>query len=280
LLSSHSGNVVALVTLPNGDLASSSTDSLIKIWNITSPTCTVNLTEHTNSVNSLVLLKNYDLASGSSDNTVKIWNISNWIVKKTFNAGSIVWSLVELQNGNLAIGCNDGSIIIWDINNNTTLNISGQTSPVTSLVVLLNGYLISGNADGSIKVFDTTSQQFKYDLVNHTSRVNSMVVLPNGYLASASNDGKIKVQNVTEKLLITFTEHNLPVTSLIALSNGDLIEGSHAHNAILYSMNQMPSWINKVTFPVDSPHLVLSLAILKNGQLACGLDDGTIQIFT
>ena len=276
LLKSHSDQVVTLAALPNGDLASGSKDKLIKIWNTTSGDTKYNLTAHQNWVNCLVLLKNSDLASGSSDFTVKVWDINSWLVKKNINTGSIVWSLAELQNGNLAIGCDDSRIIIWDINNNTTITIIGQSNPVTSLVVFLNGDLITGYNNGFIQVLNISSQQFKYNLSNHNSRVNSMVVLPNGYLASASDDRYIKIHNVTENLKIKDIILNTVITSLTILSNDDLIEGSHAQNAISYKTD----WTAKDTFAIGNNLLVLSLAVLKNGQLTCGLSDGTIQLFT
>ena len=279
LLKSHSDQVVTLAALPNGDLASGSNDKLIKIWNTTSGDTKNNLTDHQNSVNCLVLLKNSDLASGSSDFTVKVWDINSWFVKKNLNTGSIVWSLAELQNGNLAIGCDDGRIIIWDISNNTTLNLTGQAAnPVTSLV-FLNGDLIAGYYNGSIQVFSIPNQQLKYNLNSHTSRVSSLVVLPIGYLASGSYDGKVKIHNVTENKLITdITVTN--VTSLAVLSNDDLVEGSsNGHNAISYSISSS-SYTNGLTFVVDNNHLILSLAVLQNGKLACGLEDGTIQLFS
>ncbi len=64
----------ALTVLQNGDLASSSADATIKIWNPNNGTLKRTLNGHNSSVWSLTVLQNGDLASGSSDYTIKIWS--------------------------------------------------------------------------------------------------------------------------------------------------------------------------------------------------------------
>ena len=65
-----------LFLLRNGHLASGSSDTTIKIWNVEGDGQLVRpLTGHTSYVYSLVLLRNGHLASGSHDNTIKIWPI-------------------------------------------------------------------------------------------------------------------------------------------------------------------------------------------------------------
>ena len=74
-LRGHNGDINALVVLPNGDLASGSSDDTIKIWNINSGTLKETLfSKDTGDVNALVVLQNGDLASGSTDNNIRIWS--------------------------------------------------------------------------------------------------------------------------------------------------------------------------------------------------------------
>jgi WD40 repeat protein len=65
---------MALTVLQNGDLASGSWDSTIKIWNPIDGTLKRTLNEHTDEVCALTVLQNGDLASGSRDKTIKIWS--------------------------------------------------------------------------------------------------------------------------------------------------------------------------------------------------------------
>jgi WD40 repeat protein len=72
-LTGHTNFVQTLATLPNGNLASGSWDSTIKIWNPSTGSLVYTLTGHTNEVYSLATLPNGNLASGSYDSTIKIW---------------------------------------------------------------------------------------------------------------------------------------------------------------------------------------------------------------
>jgi phospholipase A-2-activating protein len=59
--------------LVNGDLASGSEDTTIKIWDSSTWELKRTLTGHISYVTSLAVLQNGDLASGSYDQTLKIW---------------------------------------------------------------------------------------------------------------------------------------------------------------------------------------------------------------
>ncbi len=78
-LNGHTDIVCALTVLQNGDLASGSGDSTIKLWNPIDGTlkrwniCFIKINGHNDYVFALTVLQNGDLASGS-DTTIKIWS--------------------------------------------------------------------------------------------------------------------------------------------------------------------------------------------------------------
>ncbi len=71
----HIYDVSTLTVLQNGDLASGSYDTTIKIWNPIDGTLKRTLIGHIFSVSAFTVLQNGDLASGSSDFAIKIWNL-------------------------------------------------------------------------------------------------------------------------------------------------------------------------------------------------------------
>ena len=73
-LTGHTGYLMALVELQNGDVISGSADTTIKVWDMKTRTCIATLTGHTNWVWTLVELQNGDVISGSGDNTIKVWS--------------------------------------------------------------------------------------------------------------------------------------------------------------------------------------------------------------
>ena len=73
-LNGHTNRVYALTTLPNGDLASASSDQTLKIWNPNDGNLKLTLNGHNSLVKALTTLPNGDLVSGADDKTIKIWN--------------------------------------------------------------------------------------------------------------------------------------------------------------------------------------------------------------
>jgi WD40 repeat protein len=106
---------LALTVLQNGDLASGSGDTSIKIWNPIDGTLKKTLNGHTNWVYVLTVLQNGDLASGSYQE-IKIWNPIDGTLKRTLK-GHTNWvdALTVLQNGDLASGSYDRTIKIWSV---------------------------------------------------------------------------------------------------------------------------------------------------------------------
>ena len=59
--------------MDNGLLLSSSWDSTIKIWNLKTRSCLVNLQGHKNIVWDVIQLSDGNIASCSSDNSIIMW---------------------------------------------------------------------------------------------------------------------------------------------------------------------------------------------------------------
>ncbi|RNA24880.1 serine threonine kinase [Brachionus plicatilis] len=198
-LNDHLGTVFSLAVLNNGDLASGSSDSTIKIWNIIFGNVKFNLTGHISRVMSLAVLKNGDLASGSDDRSIKIWNTDNGSLIKTLTGHSgKVFSLTVLNNGDLVSGSQDMTIKIWNTNNGDLIDtLNGHSAQVWSLTVLNNGDLASGSVDRTIKIWNTNNGSLKKTLTDQTRIINSLAVLYNGDLAGGYDDGSIIIFNMS-----------------------------------------------------------------------------------
>ena len=69
----HTGQVYCLAALPDGRLASGSTDATVRVWDVrgtSGGSCVLTLNRHTDQVNCIVVLPDGRLASCSNDNTL------------------------------------------------------------------------------------------------------------------------------------------------------------------------------------------------------------------
>jgi WD40 repeat protein len=137
-LEAHNDSVISVVYSPDGkQLASASSDSTIKIWDISTGQTLNTLSGHRHIVTSVAYSPDgKNLASTSSDRTIKIWDISTGQTLKTLTGhSSEVNSVVYSPDGKqLASASWDRTIRIWDLDLDNLL-ISGCD--------LLNNYLIA-----------------------------------------------------------------------------------------------------------------------------------------
>jgi WD40 repeat protein len=108
-----------LIVLPDGLLASGSTDTKIMIWNIIKNSPLYTLTGHTSAIRALVVINQDYLASGAQDNMIKLWSLtSNYTQVKSWTAStSYITSLAYDSTLNvLASGDYNtaGNVKVWD----------------------------------------------------------------------------------------------------------------------------------------------------------------------
>ncbi len=87
-LTGHSNGVWALSLLPNGFIASGSSDLTIKIWDITQTYPLYTLTGHSDVIRALTVINNEYLASCSGDQTIKLWSLSSYSIVKSWTAST------------------------------------------------------------------------------------------------------------------------------------------------------------------------------------------------
>jgi len=108
------GGIFAMISLPNGLLASAGDETDIRIWDLATESQISQICGHTSWVYSLAALPNGLLASASDDHTVRIWNPTTRAeLFRLDGHNAPVYHVVTLPNGRLA-SAGDDAIRIWD----------------------------------------------------------------------------------------------------------------------------------------------------------------------
>ncbi|MCA2513261.1 MAG: protein kinase, partial [Microcystis sp. M60BS1] len=239
-LTGHSGKVESVAYSPDGRyLASGSSDTTIKIWQVATGRELRTLTGHYSFVRSVVYSPDGRyLASGSSDETIKIWEVATGTKLRTLTGHSnIVWSVVYSPDGRyLASGSYDKTIKIWEVATGRELRtLAVHTDLVSSVAYSPDGrYLASGSLDKTIKIWEVATGKELRTLTRHSGWVYSVVYSLDGhYLASGSQDNTIKIWEVaTGKQLRTLTGHFEAVFSVVYSPDGRYLASGSGDNTI------------------------------------------------
>ncbi len=228
VLAGHTRAVRALAVLPDGTLASASSDNTVRVWDSATGRCLHVLEGHTGAVLALAVLPDGTLASAGSDGTVRVWETATGRCLRVLD-GHTDWvgALAVLADGTLASASSDRTVRVWDPAAGRCLYVlEGHTGPVNVLRVLPDGTLASVSSDRTVRVWDPATGRCLHVLEGHTGAVRALAVLADGTLASASADKTIRVWNpATGRCfgMYAFDAHG--PSSLAALYDGRLVVG-------------------------------------------------------
>lgn len=280
-LSGHSKYISSLAVLDDRTLASSSGDTTIKLWNLTSYTLIRTLTGHTRDIQCISALPDGTLASGSYDNTIKIWDPKSGVMIRSFSENVFyVSSLLVLKDGTLASG-GGYDIIIYNYNTGKSIiTLKGHTGSPWALVQLRDETLASGADDSSVKIWNVKTGQLIRTILGHSNWLFSLSELSDGSLVSGYWYGiqtfSMKIWNPSNGSLIrTLAPNSESTYSLCLLRDNTLASGSG--DGLIKIWNTKTGDLIR-TLP--HPGRVWALKLLKDGRLVSGSDDRIVKIWT
>jgi len=245
----HENQINHIKQLPNGFVATASSDSRCKIWNLTNLTLIQTYTGHIDEVYGLEYINSYTMASGalSPDMTIKIWSIFTGSTNLTIHTGSGVISLKLLSNGfYLACGLVYHIINIYNINTGSLItNLVGHLNTINDMVLISNDLLASSSGDSSVRIWNLSTNTNKYNMTSHKNSVYGLKLISSDILASGSSDKTVKLWNITSgTLLKTLYNHTSAIVwSVDLLNDGQtLVSGSQDQTIKLWYFNTGQIW--------------------------------------
>ncbi|HEY4035358.1 MAG TPA: serine/threonine-protein kinase [Ktedonobacteraceae bacterium] len=281
ILSGHSKEVTSLSWSPDdSQLASTSLDHSVRLWNISTQQNTTTYTGHTQAVLT-VAWSHYSnlLASGGQDDAVHVWDTAgktkHSFLKQPGAVSKIVWTTNDLR---LITSMRDHGLREILLSSSMAIGL-GKFSRNYSLALSPDGrYLAVGAESGYITVSDIASPGIALvEKLIHTGPVRSLAwSSDNTLLASGGLDKTVRVMDVATKTI----GHTLTLSRAVndiswePDNTGRLAIASNSDTVIVWDVNT-----DKHTFHTGHQGLVTAVAWGQQA-LASGSTDKTIIIWT
>ncbi|MEL6332197.1 MAG: TIR domain-containing protein [Cyanobacteria bacterium J06626_26] len=222
LLEGHTKTITAIATSPDGhQIASSSEDGTVRIWNLEGNLVTQPLRGHTDYVNAIAFSPDGQyLVTASSDTTLRLWDLNNSSDSPRIFAGhqDKITSVAFSPDGEQIVSGGYDGMKLWNRQGsliNGFAELAGKR--VNSVAFLPNGQTILSASGTTVQFWDRAGKLLGTPVNKrgesitelHAWAVNTVAVSPNGkYLATAGNDNFVKLIDVeTRQVRETFQEN-------------------------------------------------------------------------
>ena len=284
VVSDISQEFCSIAVSPDGSrIASGSSDSTIRLWDVTSGEQVALLNGHTDSVFSVVFSPDgHMLASGSRDSTIRLWDVTSGeqirLLKGHYNTVNSVAFSPDGQT--LASGAWDDTIRLWDVVSGEEKAVYGaHYKNISSVVFSPDGQMLaSGSGDTTIRLWDVTSGEQKA-LLGHTWSVQSVAFSPDSKtLVSGSIDNSIRLWSVTSgEEQAVLSGHNRNVSCVAFSPDGQMLASGSDDNSI--RLWDVISGEHQALFSGHS-YDVSCVAFSPDGKmLASGSEDESVRLW-
>ena len=246
-INAHKSAIWAMIKLSNDNIATGSSDKLIKIFDIVNQSSEpiIKFRGHKGTIFCIGEIEKNKIISGSEDKTIKLWdlNTKKCILSLEDPNDSKINCLYTLKDyGFIITGGDDNLIKIWNIHSKYIPNVlSGHECTIWSLTSLNDddSIIASGSSDNTIKIWDLFNLRCLFTLEGHENTISSLKLLNNDLLVSSSWDKTAKIWNLrTRNCVYTLKGHKNIVWDVIQLDSGDLATCSSDMNIIVWSKSQ------------------------------------------
>ncbi len=301
-LKGHSGEVESVVISPDGrTLASGSSDTTIKLWELRSGKELHSMKGHSTIVRSLAFSPDGKTLVSSSnvdaaDGNIKLWDVATSRLKRTLGGGLSsfrVNCLAFSPDGKTLASGHINTVKLWDLDTGKEREtLWGHAIDVNSVVFSADGqFLVAGCSQGEIKIWDWRKRNLLRTLNQAENIIGSMVswlnpsrmlwsiaISPDGQTIASSGYGQpITLWKFdTGTMLRTLTQHSCGVHVVIFSPDEKIIASGGADKTIrIWSVRT-----GDLLYIIEHLGVVNCLAFSPDGKtLVSGGEDKTIKVW-
>jgi WD40 repeat protein len=230
-LTGHTGLIWCVVYSPRGDqIASSSVDKTVRLWDSKTGLLQYTLTAHTDWVRCVAYLpQGNQVASASDDGTIRLWNKDTGVCSQILSGHTHEIRCIACSPNSQQIvsGSSDCTVRLWNVETRNSIHIlSGHTNTVWAVGYSPRGdQVASASEDQTIRLWRAENGECSFILRGHMNAVYSIVYSPKGdQLASGSVDAAVRLWDTeTGHCRQILTGHNNTVFSVVYSPDGNRI---------------------------------------------------------
>ena len=223
----HGGSVTSVAFSPDGTtLASGSTDTTVKLWDVTTHTNIATLEGHRWVVTSVAFSPNGTILASAGGSEIKLWDVTTHTNIATLEHSECT-SVAFSSNGTILASAGGSEIKLWDVTTHTNIATLEEDRfvDVTSVVFSPAGTLLfSGNDRGRVKLWDVETKENVDTFQVNWDAVTSIMLSPDGTMLASVDDNEIKLWDVETHTNIATLREDLDDIHSVAFSpDGTLI---------------------------------------------------------
>lgn len=221
-------------------LASGSSDSSIRLWDLTSGSNIKTLTGHSDAVRCIQFVDNV-LVSGSNDKTIKIWDLDTSTCRRTLMGHSYDVYVIEFRDNVIISGSKDKTVKIWNMHDGQCLRtISGFGAGVRCLQ-MRDSVVATGEYSGGLKVFDIeTGNQIKSIPYAHSKIIKCIEVLSPHVILTGGYDHFVKLWDLRSSTCVKHWNFEKYVEGIHTF-NDTLVVGGGKKVSTFKFLNETPA---------------------------------------
>jgi WD40 repeat protein len=231
--------IYQICQLNNVELATTSSEKNLDIWNLETGLIDITLTGYSTPVTSLVYMHDGRLATGSMEKSIKIWTYDT---------------------------------------HRCDFTVMAHNGPIRSLIQLKDHSLASGSDDSVIKILDLSSMWFSATFTDHKGPVRALAQLLDQRLVSGSADKTIKIWNLKRKKIEGTVNIGAPVTSLLVVNNSGLLLVG-CKKIQVFDMSQKEEYRNIYDLPGHKTDINNMINVGVNGERVITAGKGSVKIW-
>jgi len=282
----HSGSVNSVAFSPDGMLlASGSSDSTIKLWNVESGQLVRTITGHAGIVRSVAFSPDgILLASGSTDKTTKLWEVESGRLIRTIagHTGSVASIAFSPDGILLASGSSDNTVKLSEVPTGQTVR-SLKGDWISSIAFSPDGQLIAVPNFCDVKLCDVSTSREVRTLTPESKHwgvgsIQAISFSPNGDLLVSAMSSILRLWDLSNgREVAVFSDHSDTVRSVVFSPDSSLLVSGSSDDTIKLWNVDTGQMLASLPGHAD---IVESVAFSPNGKLiAAGGYNGTVRIW-